>query len=156
MIGTDSRWRSASRVEFLDNNGALLEGAKRRLATHAWLGTPDLAEAPFKVVEQVYLKADSCSVQCRHWGEGNALSCKCPLGGSSGRSRRNRRASIFWVRFGCLGCELPSPGEAYLEFRNCSRMCIGKRKKPFENQIFLDVSFEFAIHHSQPPMKGSG
>jgi len=42
-----------SRVEFLDRNGNELLGASRRLATHASLGTWDLANAPASVIAQV-------------------------------------------------------------------------------------------------------
>jgi hypothetical protein len=42
-----------SRIEFTDNSGVLLEGDDRRLATHASLGSSDLATAPAQVVFQV-------------------------------------------------------------------------------------------------------
>jgi hypothetical protein len=42
-----------SRIEFTDEEGNFLEGDRRRLATYRSLGTPDLATAPSKVIEQV-------------------------------------------------------------------------------------------------------
>lgn len=42
-----------SRVEFLDKAGVLLQGDKRRLTTHASLGSPDLATASSDVVSNV-------------------------------------------------------------------------------------------------------
>jgi hypothetical protein len=57
-----------SRVEFLDSNGVLLEGPKRRLATHESLGTTDLTRAPIELIAQV---VDDCNLYFErqpYWG----------------------------------------------------------------------------------------
>ena len=57
-----------SRVEFLDNDGVLLEGLKRRLATHESLGTTDLTQASLAIVMQVFSDCNSYFERQPYWG----------------------------------------------------------------------------------------
>ncbi len=57
-----------SRLEFLDNGGTLLDGWKRRLATHESLGTADLKRASLKLVMQVLNDCNSYFQRRPYWG----------------------------------------------------------------------------------------
>jgi hypothetical protein len=56
-----------SRVEFLDNDGLLLEGPERRLATHESLGTRDLTGASLETVVQVFNDCNSYFERQPYW-----------------------------------------------------------------------------------------